>query len=161
MTYLRVRNFWNYQNADAWKKAKANKKGHKHPAWCKLYVARDFELDAERPIVRLVFLELLKLATIYANVIPNNSQLIANAISLPPKDVAQAIEELLNGAWLTETQSARRSREPSRKIPDQIEVEIEVEIDKPQASNGNGGLEISSARELHMHLLKSGSEEVA
>lgn len=36
MTYLRVRNFWDYQNADIWKKAQGNKGGHRHPPWCKL-----------------------------------------------------------------------------------------------------------------------------
>ena len=111
VTYLRVKKFWEYQNADAWKKARKNKGGHKHPAWCKLYVARDLKLDAEEPIVRLVFYELLRLATVNANVIPNESETIAKAISMTPGQVAKAVDRLLKGAWLSETKSARPSRE--------------------------------------------------
>lgn len=121
MSYLRIRKFWDYQNADAWKKARENKGGHRHPAWCKLYVARDLELDRQKPVVRLVFYELLRLATVHDNVIPNDMSTIANAISIPRQQVSEAIEILLKGAWLSQTSTPRRSREPSRKIRDQIE----------------------------------------
>lgn len=127
MKYLRVRNFWDYQNADVWKKAQANKGGHRHPPWCKLHVARDFELDAQRPIVRLVFYELLRLATVHANAIPNDSQAIANAISMRSQDVSHALEKLLKGGWLSETRTPRSSRAPSRKFRQQKEIEKKKE----------------------------------
>lgn len=137
MSYLRIRNFWDYQNADAWTKARQNKGGHRHPAWCKLYVARDLELDAEKPIVRLVFYELLRLATVCGNVIPNDISRIANAISTPRQDVAQAIPRLLKGGWLLESATARRSREPSRKVRTQKQIEIrEEKIVESSTSNG-------------------------
>lgn len=120
MTYLRVRSFWEYQNADVWKKAKANKGGHRHPAWCKLFVQSDLELQSQKPMVRLVFYELLKLATQYANVIPNESQAIAKAISVPPKETRQAVSVLLKGGWLEETKTARVSRAPSRKSREKL-----------------------------------------
>lgn len=128
--YLRVKNFWDYQNADAWKKARQNRGGHRHPAWCKLYVARDLELDAEKPVVRLVFYELLRLATVCENVIPNDISTIANAISMPRQAVGEAIPRLLKGGWLSESASARRSREPSRKFRAQTEIEIREDIKK-------------------------------
>lgn len=138
MTYLRIRNFWKYQNADAWKKAQVNKGGHKNPAWCKLYVTRDLELDAEKPITRLVFYELLRLATVHSNAISNDSKAIASAISLPTQAVSQAIHRLLEGGWLSETKTGRasreRSRERSRKSRQQIEIEIEKEL-----THENGG----------------------
>ena len=114
MSYLRIRNFWNYQNADAWNKAEKNRGGHRHPAWCKLLVHRDMELDLEPPLVRLVFLELLRLATVHANAIPKNEKAIAKAISLPTQQVGQAIHRLLEAGWINESNSARRSRIPSR-----------------------------------------------
>lgn len=140
MTYLRIKNFWSYQNADVWKKARANKSGHKHPAWCKLYVARDLELDALHPMVRLVFYELLRLATITGNVIPNDISTIAKAISTPRQEVVKAIPVLLKGAWLSETRSPRRSRE----ILHHKEIEKEkkeppiVPQEPPVEKRGNG-----------------------
>lgn len=115
MTYLRIKSFWDYQNADVWKKARANKGGHRHPAWCKLFVQSDLELQSQRPMVRLVFYELLKLATRHANVIPNESEALAKAMSTPPKETREAITVLLQGGWLEETKTARASRAPSRK----------------------------------------------
>ena len=134
MTYLRVRNFWEYQNADVWKKAQENKGGHRHPPWCKLYVRHDFELMAEKPIVRLVFYELLKLATVSGNVIPNDISTIAKAISTPSQDTLKAIDRLLKGGWLSETSSPRRSR----KILAQKQIEKEKKISKSSTStNGH------------------------
>lgn len=132
MTYLRIRNFWDYQNADVWKKAKANKKGHRHPPWCKLYVARDLEIDALPPITRLVFYELLRLATVTGNVIPNDISTIANAISIPRQEVAKAIPMLLKGAWLSETKTSRRSRE----FLDQKQIEKKKKEVPKSSSNG-------------------------
>src|SRR5574337_882039 len=76
-------------------------------------------------MVRLVFYELLKLATIHSNAIPNDSEAIAKAISIAPREVSQAVTRLLEGAWLCETSTKRFSREPSRKSLDKIEKEIE------------------------------------
>jgi hypothetical protein len=126
VSYLRIKNFWEYQNADAWKKARKNKGGHKHPAWCKFHCARDQELDAEKPMTRLVFYELLRLSTIYENAILNDISKIAKAISMSPDATRQAIDRLLEVGWLSETKTPRRSREPSRKILHQIEIEKEI-----------------------------------
>lgn len=126
--YLRVRNFWEYQNADAWKKAQANKNGPQHPAWCKLHHRRDYEIDTLPIVTRLVWLELLRLATVYANAIPNDSQLIANAISIDSQAVSESIHTLLKGRWLQESKTSRLSRKPSRK---NLPLEVEVEVDNP------------------------------
>lgn len=132
MNYLRVRNFWNYQNADVWKKARANKRGHRHPPWCKLHVARDLEFDGLPPMTRFVFYELLRLATVSGNVIPNDISTIANAISTPRQEVAKAIPTLLKGAWLSESKSPRRSRENL----DQKQIEIEKKEVTKRSTNG-------------------------
>ena len=157
MNYLRVKNFWDYQNADAWKKAKANKGGHKHPAWCKFYVARDMELDREKPMVRLVFYELLRLATVCENAIPNDSQAIAKAISTPTQATTQAIERLLEMGWLSETRTRRSSRKPSRKILHQIEIREE----KKYKSSSNGYVVPEHAREKLLKVLTDGDRNTA
>lgn len=114
--YLRVRNFWDYQNADAWKKARANKRGNRHPAWCKLYAARDYEIDQLPVVTRLVWYELLRLATIHANAIPNDSQLILKQISIDSQDYANACGQLIKGGWIKVSKTKRLSREPSRNF---------------------------------------------
>ena len=112
MTYLRVERFWEYQNADAWKKALAAKKSVRHhPTWCKLTVYRDREMDALDYPTRLLFMELLRLAVLHTNVIPNDSEWIAKQISMLPGDVAKGVEELRKGRWIKVTRSARLSRE--------------------------------------------------
>lgn len=112
MTYLRVREFWAYQNADAWKKALAAKKSERrYPTWCKLSVRRDREMDALPIHTRLLYLELLRLAVEHANVIPNDPEWISKQISMPRGAVTKGIRELLKGAWIQETKSARLSRE--------------------------------------------------
>lgn len=143
-TYLRLRNFWEYQNADAWKKAQGNKNGAQHPAWCKLHARRDYEIDVLPIVTRLVWVELLRLATVYANAIPNDSQLIANAISIDSQAVSESIERLLKGRWIQVSRSNRLSRKPSRK---NLPLEKEVRSKKtplpplensrePEARNG-------------------------
>lgn len=129
MTYLRVTNFWEYQNADAWNKAGEKKRGPRRPTWCKLFVYRDDELDRQPAHVRLVFLELLRLATLYANAIPNDSQRIANEIRVDPKLVSKALTDLEKGGWIKGSKTARFSRKPSRKTR---ALDVEVEIETPQ-----------------------------
>lgn len=115
MSYLRIRKFWDYQNADAWKKSSQNKRGAKHPQWCKLYVYRDEALDQYPCHIRLVWFELLRLATANANVISNESQAIAKHISMPHKQVREAIDALVQGGWIQVTKTPRRSRNLSRE----------------------------------------------
>lgn len=111
MTYLRIRNFWDFQNADAWKKSLASKK-QDPPGWCKLYRRRDHDLDLLPVEARLLFHELLKVATETQNVIPKKSEWISSATRMTTQQVTKALPLLLEGAWLTETRSSR----PSRKI---------------------------------------------
>ena len=128
MTYLRIRKFWDYQNADAWKKAQANKRGPKHPPWCKLYAYRDEELDSLPVATRLVWFELLRLAVVHANAIPNETQRIAKQISMEPGEVANAVAQLLQGAWILETKTPRLSRKILETKPPKRET---LEIENP------------------------------
>lgn len=151
MTYLRIRKFWDYQNADAWKKSSQNKRGVKHPQWCKLYVYRDTGLDQYPCHIRLVWFELLRLATVHANAIPNETQAIAKQISMPHKQVCEAIQKLLEGAWIQETKTTRRSRNLSRgnletKPPKKYRTEESTSVlqnaaSQPTITNGHYGLE--------------------
>lgn len=110
MTYLRIKNFWDYQNADAWKKAAASKK-QEPPGWCKLYRRRDRDLDRLPIPARLLFHELLKVATEHLNAIPNETEWIASEVKMPVREVEKALSLLLQGAWLKETRTGRPSRE--------------------------------------------------
>lgn len=158
-TYLRLRNFWEYQNADAWKKAQGNKNGAQHPAWCKLHARRDYEIDVLPIVTRLVWVELLRLATVYANAIPNDSQLIANAISIDSQQVSESIDRLLEGRWIQVSRSNRLSRKPSRKI---LPLEKEVRSKKtPQtplsdSTSRNGIAPMPKHRCPHCGLEKAG-----
>lgn len=137
MTYLRVREFWEYQNADAWKKALAAKKSERrYPTWCKLVVRRDRDMDTLPIATRLLYLELLRLAVEHTNVIPNDSEWIAKQISMTPGAVTKGITELLKGAWIQETKSNRLSREfletfASRSRSRSKKKEEEVEVTSP------------------------------
>lgn len=150
MSYLRVKNFWDYQNADAWKKARENKGGHRHPAWCKLFVRRDMELEALSLTTRLVFYELLKLATTYENLILNDSEAISKAISVPRQQVSKAITELVKGRWLQETKTARRSREPSRKSLETFYTEQSREEKKEPALVGSSNVNVDGAADNNL-----------
>lgn len=137
MSYIRIRNFWEYQNSDAWTKALAAKKAQRrYPNWCKLSVKRDDEMDDLDVHTRLLFLELLRLATEHTNVIPNNAERIAKKISMDSERVAKGLEELAEGRWIQVTKSGRLSREFLEKIATRnrtVETEAELEKEPPSS----------------------------
>lgn len=156
MTYLRVRRFWDYQNADAWKKAAGNKNPPRHPPWCKLFVHRDEQLDMLDVKTRLVFYELLRLATRYGNAIPNESEIIAKQISMKPQDVVNAVLTLLEGRWLQESKTARHSRKVlEKKSPQNREQEEDKETPLPPLSDEVKNGNIHAAKELQKQLIES------
>lgn len=110
--YLSVRNFWKYQNADVWKKAKG------HPPWFKFFVSRDRELDQLDPSARLLFYELLASATRHSNVLEADLKWLWAETRLEPELIAEHLPTLLKGAWLSQTKTPRRSRKPSRENRD-------------------------------------------
>lgn len=118
MSYLSVRKFWEYQNADAWKKAKATKRGH--PQWFKHSAHRDGEIDVLPPMARLLWYELLGCATRHHNVLQNEVKWLSRETHLDAKDVAKHLPLLLKGGWLSESERPRRSRRPSRKNLDSL-----------------------------------------
>ncbi len=127
MSYLRIRNWEHYQNADIFKKAKGK------PPWVKLYTAMldDYELLRLDLVTQLLFDRLLLLAAKNANAISNDSQEIANRVGIPADQVAKGIAELLKGAWLSETKSNRGSRKPRESFsPKKLDVEVERESPK-------------------------------
>ncbi len=104
MSYLSITNFWRYQNADVWKKSPV------HPPWFKHYVCRDPELDKLPPEARLLFWELLAVATKYANVFERDLNALSAETRLPPETIASNLLKLIQGGWIKETRSRRRSR---------------------------------------------------
>lgn len=120
MSYLRIRNWERYQNADVFKKS-----GGK-PPWVKLFVRRDLELDEACIEARILFYELLKVAGEYANVMSNDLNWISRETRLPLDVVVKGLPVLRKGAWLSETKSARRSR----KIREKFSTREEVDEDK-------------------------------
>ena len=124
MGYLSVVNFWKYQNADVWKKAKV------HPPWFKHYVQRDLDLDHMSIGARLLFWELVGAATRYSNVLEDDLNWIWAETRVDPEVIAEELPKLLKGGWLSQTQSRRRSRKIlENPLEDSLEP-VEVEEDK-------------------------------
>ncbi len=119
--FLRVRNWEKYQNADL-----AKKSGADGLAWVKLWTRDDYELSQESYLVRLLFVEILKLAGREMNAIPNDLNWISSRCDMNVKDVAKGLDVLLKQGWLSQTKSNRRSRQHSRQSS-RPEVEVEVE----------------------------------
>ena len=123
--YLRIRNFWEYQNADAWKKAKQTKRGH--PAWCKVYVQPDLELQRLPWEAEQLFYALLRVATKYTNVFPNDSEWIVKETRIPLSVVSEMLPQLVKGRWLSQSRSARPSRNILEKLSPRSREEVEEE----------------------------------
>lgn len=137
--YLRVKNFWKYQNADVWKKCDG------HPPWFKHFVHRDRELDQLPVVARLLFSELLGSATRNSNVLQDDLNWICSEVRMTPKEVAQALPMLVKGGWLSQSSSARRSRAPSRKTREEtLPLEGEREKEKTKSKQRAVGLEVDA-----------------
>ncbi len=108
---------------------------NRRPPWIKLYTRMldDLELRALPIATQLLWDRLLLLAARYDNAILNDSESIANATGIPRKQVANGIDALLKGRWLSETKGRRRASKPlaSRKQKSMPETEIERETPKP------------------------------
>ncbi len=140
MSYLSVRRFWDYQNADVWKKSKG------HPPWFKFYVHRDREVDELPPLARLLWYELLAAACRHGNVLKANLneserdlKWICSEVRMEPEEVAEYLPMLLKGGWLSQTRTPRRSRKPSRKVLESSLDLIEEEEEREEPLGVNLG----------------------
>lgn len=104
LSYLRISKFWDYQNADVWKKCKG------HPPWFKHFVHRDREMDRLPIATRLLWIELLGVATRHSNVLEDDLKWISTETRMPLNEVRKALPVLLKGGWLSQTATPRRSR---------------------------------------------------
>lgn len=124
MSYLSVVNFWKFQNADAWKKAKT------HPPWFKCYVHRDRDIDALPLEARLLWIELLAVATRYSNVLEADLNWLWAETRIKPDVIAEMLPMLIKGGWLSQTETRRRSRKVSRgNLPDPGRQDLDVDVD--------------------------------
>ena len=121
MGYLRVTNWHKYQHY-------RNRK----PVWIKLYVdvLYDDKLRQLPVATRLLWDQLMLLAAERANVIPNDPELVAKLVGIPPRDCREGLEQLLKGRWLSQTSGTRRASKPASK-PASPEKEREIETPKP------------------------------
>lgn len=136
VSYLSVSNFWKYQNADVWKKAKI------HPPWFKHYVHRDRELDSLPLHARLLWYEILASATRNSNVLEADLSWLYAETRVPVEVIAETLPLLVKGGWLSETETPRRSRKPSRETldnPRDLEVEVDVEVERPPKPPARSG----------------------
>jgi hypothetical protein len=130
MTYLRIKNWEHYQNADVFKKSGGR------PPWVKLFIRRDLELDGCCIEARILFYELLKVSGDYANVISNDLKWISTETRLPLNVVAKGLPVLLQGAWLSETKSPRRSRKIRESFATRSRTEVEKKSTSAKAQKG-------------------------
>ncbi len=129
MKYLRIRNWDRYQHY----KADSNRR----VVWVKLYTAmlRDVELRRLDLSTRFLYTQLLLLAAEYNNSIPNDAKEIGYAINMPPKQVQQGIDKLLQGKWIcgfdrkhsASTMLEQKRREEKRKEKEENRPESSVE----------------------------------
>jgi hypothetical protein len=122
VSYLSVTNFWKYQDKNAWKKAKT------HPPWFKQYVHRDIELDALPLEARLLFYEILAVATRYSNVLEADLNWLWAETRIEPELIGAMLPLLLKGGWLSQTKSKRRGASPvPDPVPDPVVQDVDVE----------------------------------
>jgi len=133
VSFYRVRNWERYQNADV-----AKKSPNGVLPWVKLWTKEDYELDREPYHVRLLFVELLKLAGREMNAIPSDLNWISTRCGMAPEDVAEGVAVLLRKGWLSETKTNRRSRQHSRG---RSRPEVEVEVEKNKRARERANLE--------------------
>lgn len=129
MKYLKVRNWERYQHY----KADSNRR----VVWVKLYTAmlRDVELRRLDLSTRFLYTQLLLLAAEYNNAIPNDVKEISYAINLPPKQVQQGIDKLVQGKWISGfdrkhsaiTMLAKKREEEKRREKEKNATESSVE----------------------------------
>ena len=124
MSYLSVCNFWKYQDRNAWKKAKT------HPPWFKHYVHRDIEMDRLPLEARLLWSELLAVATRYSNVLEADPNWLWAETRIRPEVIAENLPLLLKGGWLSETKSKRRGTGlGDNAVPDPAVQDVDVDVD--------------------------------
>lgn len=89
--YLRVKNWESFQHYT-----------DRRPPWIKYHIAAldDYELTQLEPLTRLVYKELLLLAAVTDNNIPNDSEWIAKKVSLEKSVIDAGVENLLFAGFL-------------------------------------------------------------
>lgn len=129
MNYLSVCKFSEYQHYK-----------NRKPPWIKFYVTL---LDPHHPLnelpitTRYLFDRLLLLAAEYDNAIPNDSELIAKLLRMPPRACREGLAELMKGRWIKATRTKRRASKAASKIaPTETETEREEEKEISKSSNG-------------------------
>lgn len=121
--YLAVSNFDKHQHY----------KKNTRPSWIKYYVKL---LDPHHPLnelpvtTRYVFDRMLLLAATHNNAVPNDSELIAKLLRMPPGDCREALDQLLKGRWIKEKQTTRTSRGTSRG-------NVSLEVEKKDLTRAN------------------------
>jgi hypothetical protein len=106
MSYLRVDNFERYQNADIFKKSGGR------PPWVKFY--RDLLLDDDLLELsypaQLLFDRLLLVAAGCRNAMSSDPEWLARRTGIDAATISAEIPKLVQGGWLKQTRSRRRSR---------------------------------------------------
>ncbi len=106
----------------------------RRPPWIKFKVEllQDDALLSLPIPTRLLWDMLLLLAAEYANTIPNDPELIAKLVRMPPRTVREGIAQLCKGRWLQERKTRRRASKPSSRLA-RPDVEGDVDVETPKA----------------------------
>ena len=114
---------------------------NRRPPWVKFYVSL---LDVHHPLnalpipTRYLFDRLLLLAADYDNAIPNDPELIAKLLRMPPRACREGLTQLLKGRWIKETRTKRRASKAASDFAP-IEAERETEIIKSSSRTSTNG----------------------
>ena len=119
MTYLSIPNWKHYQHYR-----------DRTPVWVKLHLEslRDEKLRRLSLEARLVWHEMLKLAGMFQNAVPNSPETCGNLAGIAPEVWREAVAELLKARLLREKKTTRSASKPAS-----AEKEKEKEEEKERA----------------------------
>ena len=118
MSYLAITKFDQHQHYK-----------NRNPPWIKFYTKM---LDPKHPLnelpvsTRYLFDRLLLLAAKYDNAIPNDSELIAKLLRMPPRDCREGIHRLLEGRWIKVRKTSRRASKGASKVAPLLRTDFDT-----------------------------------
>jgi hypothetical protein len=141
----------------------------RNPPWIKFYVELidpNHKMNDLPVTTRYLWDRLLLLAAKNDNFVPNDPELIAKLLRMPPRTCREGIEQLLKGRWLQETSTKRRaSRRASDVAPPEVRSRSRknplspLKNQKLEALVRNGGFEYTD-NALREELMAKGADDL-
>jgi hypothetical protein len=132
---------------------------NRRPPWIKFYTSL---VNPSHPLnklpieARYLFDRMLLLAAEWDNSIPNDPELIARLVAMPPRKCRESLALLVKGRWLSERKTMRRASAngASKSFAPETETELEKErdtyspVDKPVDNGGRPVFQFPQLKEV-------------